>query len=106
MTRRFMMLAALALFLSSAVPAMAHDDYRIIGTIAKVTPKLLDVKQKRDGKIITMDILAESIVTRDGKKVGLAELKAGLSVVVDARGDSIEELEIVEVKIVPPARSK
>ena len=34
------------------------------------------------------------MVTRDKKKVSAAELKAGLSVVVDASGDSLEDLEV------------
>jgi hypothetical protein len=99
-----MMLAALGLFLVSTTPAWAHDEYRIIGTVTKVTAKLLDVKQKKDGKIVTMDLTDTSIVTRDAKKVPMTELKVGLSVVVDARGDSIDELEIVEIKIVAAAK--
>jgi hypothetical protein len=49
-----------------------------------------------------MDITKETVVTRDKKKVPVAELKAGLNVVVDARGDSLEELEVVSIRIVPP----
>ena len=102
MTRRFVLLATLGLFIAGAVPALAHDQYRIIGTIAKVSAKSLDVKQSKDGKIIGMDFTETSVVTRDGKKVAIAQLKAGLSVVVDALGDSIDDLEVVAVKIVPP----
>jgi hypothetical protein len=104
MTRRLMMLAALGLFLVSTTPAWAHDEYRIIGTVTKITAKMLDVKQTKDGKVVMIDILDTTIVTRETKKVAATELKVGLNVVVDARGDSIDELEAVEVKIVPPAK--
>jgi hypothetical protein len=106
MTRRFMILGVLAVLVVRAAPAMAHDDYRIIGTIAKVTAKILDVKQTKDGKTISMRTDEATLVTRDKKKVGAAELKAGLSVVVDARGDSLEDLVVLEVRIVPPPTKK
>jgi hypothetical protein len=38
---------------------------------------------------MTMD--NETIVSRDKKNVNRAELKAGLNVVVDARGDSLKD---------------
>jgi hypothetical protein len=84
----------------------AHDKYRIVGTVAKVAGTVLDVKQTKDGKTITMDMTAKTVVTRDKKKVGRAELKTGLSVVVDALGDSLDELDVVEVRIVPPPAKK
>src|SRR6266498_349910 len=101
MTRRLVLLAAFALFIASAASALAHDQYRIIGTIAKVTTKSLDIKQAKDGKVIGMDMTEATLVTRDKKKVAVTQLKVGLSVVADAIGDSLEELEAVEVKIVP-----
>ena len=103
MTRRMLVAAtvAVALSLIHTAAARAHDDYRIIGTIQKLTAKTIDVKQTKDGKIIGMDLTADSIVTRDKKKVARTEMKVGQHVVVDARGDSIDELEVVEVKLVP-----
>lgn len=101
MTRRTMLGMLLIALAISGAPAMAHDDYRIIGTITKVAAKTLDVKQTKDGKIISMDMDDNTIFTRDKKKVDRKELKSGLSVVVDARGDSIDELLVVEVRIVP-----
>jgi hypothetical protein len=100
-------IAGICMALLVSVAALsAHDDYRIIGTIAKVTAKKLDVKQAKDGKIISMDLDGYSIVTRDKKKVDPAEMKAGRHVVVDARGDSIKELTIVEVRLVPAPTTK
>ena len=89
-----------ALFVSLAVVS-AHEDYRIIGTVAKVTAKSLEVKQTKDGKTISMEMNNETIVTRDKKKVNRAELTVGLNVVVDARGDSLKELLVLEVRLVP-----
>jgi hypothetical protein len=79
-----------------------HNEYRIIGVVQKVSPKSLSVKQNKDGKVVTMEMDAESIVTRDKKKVPQSELKIGLNVVVDACGDSIDKLLVMEVRLVPP----
>lgn len=104
MLRRFM-LVTLASLTVGLVPALAHDDYRIIGTVTKVTATALDVKQTKDGKTIVMKVDSATVVTRDKKKVERTELRAGLSVVVDARGDSLEDLVVLEVRLVPaPAK--
>ncbi len=104
MTRRLMMLAILALTLAGARPVLAHGDFRIIGTIAAVTETKLDVKQTKDDKVVSMPIDKSVAVTRDGKAVAASELKVGLNVVVQAIGDSLDELEVMEIKIVPPAK--
>ncbi len=106
MTRRLMILGVLAVLVVGAAPAAAHDDYRIIGTIAKMTATTLDVKQTKDGKTISMRTDEATVVTRDKKKVGATELKTGLNVVVDARGDSLEDLVVLEVRIVPSPTKK
>jgi hypothetical protein len=101
MLRRLMLVTLAALTVSLA-PALAHDDYRIIGTITRVTATALDVKQTKDGRTIAMKTDSATLVTRDKKKVDRAELKTGLNVVVDARGDSLEDLVVLEVRLVPP----
>lgn len=101
MLRRFM-LVTLAALTVGLVPALAHDDYRIIGTITKVAATTLDVKQTKDGKTIAMTMDSATLVTRDKKKVERSELKVGLGVVVDARGDSLADLVVLEVRLVPP----
>ena len=106
MTRRFMMAALAAVLILGATPVIAHDDYRVIGTITKVTAKTLDVKQTKDGKTISMTMNGATAVTRDKKKVGAGELKTGLNVVVDARGDSLKDLLVLEVKLVPSPAKK
>lgn len=106
MTRRFMIVIGVVAMVLSVVPVWAHDDYRIIGTVLKVSAGKLDVKQTKDGKTISMKTDAATIVTRDKKKVGSAELKTGTNVVVDARGDSLQELVVLEVRIVPAPTAK
>lgn len=104
MLRRFMLMTFAALIVG-LVPALAHDDYRIIGTITRVTATALNVKQTKDGKTIAMTMDSATLVTRDKKKVERTELKTGLNVVVDARGDSLEDLAVLEVRLVPaPAK--
>jgi hypothetical protein len=103
---RLKIAAALAVILVSATLLSAHENYRIIGTVTKVTAEKLDVKQTKDGKTISMFLEKTSKVTRDKKKVAVSELKTGLHVVVDARGDSMDDLDVVEVRIVPPPAKK
>jgi hypothetical protein len=100
-----MTLQHFALSLAAALVATtmlsAHDDYRIIGTVTKITATTIDVKQTKDGKVISMKTDANTIVTRDKKKGARADVKVGANVVVDARGDSITDLTVVEVRLVP-----
>jgi hypothetical protein len=105
MTRR-LVVAAMSAALVLPTATFAHDDYRIIGTVAKLTATNLEVKQTKDGKVISMLLQKESIVTRDKKKVPMAQVKPGIHVVVDARGDSLMELEVVEIRLVPPPAKK
>ena len=84
----------------------AHDEYRIIGTVTKITSTTLAVKQTKDGKVITMKTDANTLVTKDKKKVARADIKAGGHVVVDALGDTIDDLLVVEVRLVPAPATK
>ena len=90
-----MMLAVLA-----AVGVRAHDEYRIIGTVTVSQPQQLQMKD-RQGKAFSMKVDKETLVMRDGKKVDRSEVRTGRFVVVDALGDSLEDLLAVEVRIVP-----
>lgn len=92
--------------LEERITSTAHDDYRIIGTLERVTATDIAVKQTKDGKVIAMAWQKASKVTRDKKPVPRAQLTAGLHVVVNARGDSLLELDIVEVRIVPAPAKK
>ena len=100
MTRRFLLAGMLAGLLLGVVPLAAHDDYRVVGTITKIKNKQLQVKTK-EGKTFSIGMNDRTLVKRDQTKITAAELKAGLSVVVDARGDSEQDLMAEEVRIVP-----
>lgn len=98
MRRSLALVAMLALL---CAPILAHDEFRIIGTVAKYQDTTLQVKN-RDGKVISVRLDRQTLITRDKKKVPPAELKAGLTVVVDAYGDTEEDSLALEIRIVPP----
>jgi hypothetical protein len=100
MNRRKFGWSALAIAVGGAVPLFAHEDFRIIGTITKVTSTKVDVKNK-EGKSFSISMDKQTSVTRDKKKIAISGLKVGQSVVIDATGDSEKELLALEVRIVP-----
>jgi hypothetical protein len=81
--------------------ARAHNAYRLIGTLTKVGPKRIELKQTKDGRTILVDISDKTTVTRDKKTITAADLKAGQSVVVDATGDSLQFLVATAIRVVP-----
>ena len=104
MRRQFLVLTLVAL-LSGLAPVSAHDDYRIIGAISAVTLTGVEVKEQ-SGTAVSIALDSATRVTRDGKKASVLDLKTGLHVAVDARGDSLAELVAAEVRIVPSPPSK
>ena len=90
--------------LLGAVSLRAHDSFRIIGIITSLTDTELSVKNK-DNQTYVIARSKTTDVWRDKKKVPATELKVGLSVVVDAMGDSDRELEAQDIMIVPPLKS-
>ena len=104
MQRRVILTVAVAWCLI-APSVRAHDDYRIIGTVVRIAAPTLEVRQTKGGKTIAMKMDSATIASRDKKKVPLTDVKAGQYVVVDARGDSLEDLVVLEVRLVPaPAK--
>jgi lipopolysaccharide export system protein LptA len=99
MKPRILIAAAIVVVLGATI-ARAHDEYRIIGTITGAEARQIQVKD-RQGKTFSMKVDQGTLVMRDNKKVERAELKAGRFVVVDALGDSLDDLLAVEVRIVP-----
>ena len=98
--RRLRILATSIVFVLSATALAAHDEYRIIGKVTKRQDALIEVKTK-EGKTWTINMNDRTLVKRDKTKISASELKRGLSVVVDARGDSEQDLMADEVRIVP-----
>jgi len=101
MFRRLAFATLVGALIAGTTALSAHDEYRIIGVISRVTATALDVKQTKDGKTVAMKIDSATVVTRDKKKVERSEMKAGLNVVVDASGDSLADLTVLEVRLVP-----
>jgi len=89
----------------AGAPLLAHEHFRIIGTVTKLESREIDVKNK-DGKTTSMSIDKQTKATRDKAKVPITEVKVGQSVVVDAYGDDEFDLLAVEVRIVPAIAPK
>jgi hypothetical protein len=102
MSRRVLSLVILMILILGATRLLAHDEFRIIGTITKLQDSQLQVKN-REGKTFSIKINTETYIHRDKEKerTAASELKNGRSVVVDALGDSEADLLAVEVRIVP-----
>jgi hypothetical protein len=94
-----LIVAAVAVVVLGATRLVAHDEFRIIGTVSKRQPAQVDVKS-REGKLISIKINAETLVYRDNKKITAAEVQPGKHVVVDALGDSLEDLLALEIRLI------
>ena len=100
MIQRLLMLVAAAVIVLGAAQLSAHEHFRVIGTITKQQNSTIAVKNK-DAKTIPIRLDKQTEITRDKKKVDVSELKVGRSVVVDAYGDSEDDLLALEIRIVP-----
>jgi exonuclease I len=101
MTKLISGVVAVAIAMACVAPLAAHDEYRIIGTVVKITADQIDVKQVKDGKVIEIDINKQTKVTRDKKPAPMKDVKLGGSVVVEALGDTILDLLAIEIRLVP-----
>ena len=99
--RRIVAIVIVATFVIGADHAFGHDYFRVIGIVTQFQDSTLDVKN-RDGKTTSVRVDRQTKVTRDGEKVEAKELKAGLTVVVDAYGDTEDDLLALDIRIVPP----
>ena len=104
---RLMRFVVAAVFVLTAGYAFAHDTFRVIGTVTKAASSSIEVKTK-EGRLTAMRVDKQTEISRDKKKVDAKELKAGLSVVVDAYGDSLEDSDLfaIEIRIVPPIAAR
>jgi len=103
--RHVTIVATLAILVLGAASTLAHDEFRIIGTVARYQNSKLEVKS-RDGKTISVRLDTQTVITRDKKKVEPRELTPGLSVVVDAYGDTEDDSLALEIRIVPPIAAR
>ena len=91
----------LALIVSPAL-ALAHVQYRIVGTATAITGASIDVRQAKDGKIISIVMDSETRLMRDKKPVNVREINVGSRVEVDSCGDSLKDLWAMEIRLVRP----
>jgi Domain of unknown function (DUF5666) len=105
MTRRILALTVTTMMTLAGSSLLAHEDFRVIGTLTKHQDSRIEVKS-RNGKTTTIKLDKQTVITRDKGKVDATELKAGLSVVVDAYGDSEADLLALEIRIVPPIAAR
>ena len=101
MTRRIIFLVTVIVLALSA-QLLAHEEFRIVGTVVKLEKSQLQVKA-RNAKLWSVALTGETFIHRDKdqNKVAQTELKAGTSVVVDALGDTEADLQALEIRIVP-----
>jgi hypothetical protein len=99
MTKRVMTIA-IAVAVVLGTHAFAHENFRVIGMLTKHQDSRIDVRN-REGRTISIKLDKQTEVTQDKKKVDVAELKVGRSVVVDAYGDTEDDLLALEIRIVP-----
>jgi hypothetical protein len=95
----FRLVAIAVLLALVATPAVAHEKFKIVGTVVKIHAEQIDVKAV-DGATYEIDFLDSVPVTRRTKKVARSELKPGAKVIVNALGHDVFDLEAVEVQLV------
>ena len=102
MMDRLMTLVVAAVLVMTASHASAHDNFRVIGTLTKAANSSIQVKTK-EGRLTSMRLDKQTEISRDKKKIDAKALKAGLSVVVDAYGDGLDDSDLlaIEIRIVP-----
>ena len=104
MMRRLMMFTAAVILVAGAAQTRAHERFRIIGTVTRITATEIEVTTVKDNKTMVADVNKKTIFTRDKKKVPASTVKIGSSVVVDALGDDEFDLTAQEVRLVPPVK--
>lgn len=100
MRQRLTVVLVLMAVMFAAAQALAHEHFRVIGTITKFEKSEIDVKNK-EGKTTSILVDKQTKITRDKKKVPMSALKVGQSVVVDAYGDDEFDLLALDIRIVP-----
>ena len=102
--------AALIAVLSWAAPALAHDEFRFVGTVVKwdAAKRKLDMKTREtqaDGKVVevrvVMSVPVDVEVMRAFKQAPLSDLKPGVFIVVDAAGVD-KEIDALKIEVVVP----
>lgn len=105
MRRRLIVVLVLIGVAFTVAQGLAHERFRVIGTLTKFEKSEIDVK-KKDGKTTSILVDEKTKITRDKKKVPVSALKVGQSLVVDAYGDDELDLLALDIRIVPAIAAK
>ncbi len=99
MNKFFALIVSATLF--SAVPVLAHEEFRVVGEITQAKSGQIDVKM-RDGKVAAVKLDGQTKITKDKAPADATGLKTGQFVVIDAYGDDFNDLLALEIRLVPP----
>ena len=95
---RSLVAAGLVLFLAGS--AIAHEKFKIVGSVVALKKDEIAVKAI-DGATYEIDMDEGAVVTdRNHKKIDRSHLKVGESVVVLALGHDMFDLEAFEIQLV------
>jgi hypothetical protein len=81
--------------------ALGHEEFRVIGTLTSRAETIIEVAS-RDGATRSIKVDRQTVITRDAGPVDVNVLEAGMTLVIDAYGDSLDDLLALEIRIVPP----
>ena len=102
MNRYIKAMLLVAASLPVAWPVFAHEEFRLVGTIAQRDPATIQVLTT-EGRRISVQVDVVSRIWRGDVRVDATELKTGANVVVRALGDSEEDLIALEINLMPAA---
>jgi hypothetical protein len=85
--------------------ALAHDEYRVIGTITEQKGDALVVKAQ-DGRIANIRVNEKTELSKETGTATKADLKVGRFVVIQAYGDDYSDMLALEIKLVPAPAGK
>lgn len=81
--------------------AMGHEEFRVIGTLLTHSETMIEVAA-RDGATRTIKVDRQTLVTQDTQPTEVSALEDGMTLVIDAYGDTMDDLLALEIRIVPP----
>jgi hypothetical protein len=103
-TRTVAAAVAALVLVAAAAPLRAHEEFRIIGTLAAHKNSTIQVKS-RTGKVVSIRLDKQTAISRDKKKVDATALRVGQSLVIDSYGDTEDDSLAIDIRIVPPIRA-
>jgi hypothetical protein len=104
MTRRIVLLALL-LVITVAVPSFAHGPMRYVGVVTNVDNNVITL-QTVEGKSLRFEIHKDTQIRRNKKPAKLSDVKVNSTVVLDGRGDAYRNFRLREIDLVPPITAK